>query len=62
MLAENYELSTDVIRGIFTEEEAQSLKSKPISISYGALEYGHCMMAEYSEKPEEAAEHYYCSI
>jgi tetratricopeptide (TPR) repeat protein len=59
-LIEKYVLLNDVIRGKLTEEEAQSLKSKPIAISYGALEYDHCMILEDSASLEEAAEHYYC--
>jgi tetratricopeptide (TPR) repeat protein len=59
-LIEKYVLLNDVIRGKLAEEEAQSLKSKPIAISYGALEYDRCMILEDSARLEGAAEHYYC--
>jgi hypothetical protein len=58
-LIEKYVLLSDVIKGKFTEEEAQSLKSKP-AISYGALEYDHCARAEDFARLWEEAEHYYC--
>jgi tetratricopeptide (TPR) repeat protein len=60
MLAENYELSNDVIRGILTEEEAQSLKYKPVAISYGELGYDHCVRTEDFTRLEKTIEHYYC--
>jgi hypothetical protein len=59
-LIEKYVLLNDVIIGKLTEEEAQSLKSKPITISYGALEYDHCVKVEDYTKLEEETEHYYC--
>jgi hypothetical protein len=49
-----------VIRGELTEEEAQSLESKPVAISYGELEYDHCVKTEEPTMLEETAEHYYC--
>jgi tetratricopeptide (TPR) repeat protein len=59
-LIEKYVLLNDVIRGELTEEEVQSLESKPIAISYGELEYDHCVKTEEPTMLEETAEHYYC--
>jgi hypothetical protein len=57
-LIEKYILLNDVIRGELTEGEAQSLKSKPVAISYGALKYDYCVKTE--DPREETTEHYYC--
>jgi hypothetical protein len=59
-LIEKYVLLNDIIRGELTEEEAQNLKSKPIAISYGALEYDYCVKVEDPTRLEEETEHYYC--
>jgi tetratricopeptide (TPR) repeat protein len=59
-LIDKYILQNKVIRGKLTEEEAQSLESKPVAISYGELEYDHCVKTEEPTMLEETAEHYYC--
>jgi hypothetical protein len=57
-LLEKYVLLNGMTRGELTEEEAQSLKSKSVAISYGALKYDRCVRTENSR--DEASEYYYC--
>jgi hypothetical protein len=60
-LTERYSLLNDAVIETLTEEKkADSLKLKPLAISYGSQSYNNCIEAKVPLPSEEDAEHYYC--
>jgi hypothetical protein len=60
LIEEKYELQDKILHGEITEEKANILKAKQISITTEDKTYDYCMEIKNLSKSENSKEHYYC--